>query len=144
MVGRHGRELHDVWGGEPFAFLGLTVPGFPNFFMMYGPNTNGGLIVSNLEHQAAYAVREIRRLGRRGVTAVEVRGDVAGWYNALLQRRIARTSFASTDNYFQAPSGRVVTQWPDGASVYALLTVVLRRVSTLGRRAHGPGATTPA
>ena len=45
VVGRDGRTLHEHWAGEPRAFLGITVPGFPNFFMLYGPGTNGGEIV---------------------------------------------------------------------------------------------------
>src|SRR5205085_9301887 len=47
--GRGGRSLHEVWAGEPHAFLGITVPGFPNFFMLYGPGTNGGELVVMLE-----------------------------------------------------------------------------------------------
>ena len=141
VVGRDGRRLHDVWAGEPQAFLGLTVPGFPNFFMLYGPNTNGGLIVSNLQRQATYAVREISRLGD-GVQAVEVRADVVALYNRWLQRKIAKTSFTATANYFQTASGKVVTQWPDCATLYAALTVVLRRPSTLRRRTpRTPAAT---
>ena len=136
VIGREGRNLHDEWNGEPYAFLGLTMPKFPNFFMLYGPNTNGGLIVSNLQRQAAYAVSEISRLRRGGVTAIEVRPDVVRWYNALLQRMIARTSFTATANYFTSASGKVVTQWPDGASTYALLTLLLRRPSTWGYRSR--------
>ena len=134
VVGRAGRKLREEWAGEPYAFLGLTVPGFPNFFMLYGPNTNGGLIVSNLQRQAAYATDEILRLGRRGVSSVEVRPDVTRWYNTGVQWLIGRTAFTATDNYFRTRSGKVVTQWPDGASTYALATLLLRRPSTWGRR----------
>lgn len=135
IVGRGGRKLHDVWGGEPRAFLGLTVPGFPNFFMLYGPGTNGGFIISNLQRQAAYAVKEIGRL-RRGVRAIEVREDVARHYDRWLQRRVRRTAFSATGNYFQAATGKVVTQWPDCATLYAALTLVCRRLSTWGRRSR--------
>lgn len=134
VVGRDGVRLHDVWDGEPYAFLGITVPGFPNFFLLYGPNTNGGLIMFNLERQAEYAAREIARLGPGGLSSVEVRADVTRLYNRWLQRLIARTSFTATDNYYTAASGKVVTQWPDCETLYAVLTRLLRRVSTLGRR----------
>lgn len=139
VVGREGRKLHDVWDGDAHAFLGLTVPGFPNFFMLYGPNTNGGFIISNLQRQAAYAVREILQLRRRD--RVEVRADVEAVYNAWLQRRLAATAFTSTDNYFTTTSGKVVTQWPDCATLYAALTVALRRPSTWGRRRARAAAT---
>ncbi len=137
IVGRDGVRLHDVWAGEPYAFLGLTVPRFPNFFMLYGPNTNGGLIMFNLERQSEYAAREIARLRGR-VSSVEVRDDVTRTYNTWLQAKIARTSFTSTDNYYTSASGKVVTQWPDCETLYAVLTRVLRRVSTLGRRTRRP------
>ena len=142
VVGRDGVKLHEVWNGEPFAFLGITVPRFPNFFMLYGPNTNGGLIMFNLERQAEYAAREIARLRSPRVSAVEVREDVTRVYNTWLQRKIARTSFASTDNYYTSASGKVVTQWPDCETLYAVLTRLLRRVSTLGRRTR-PGSPDP-
>lgn len=132
--GRDGADLHEEWAGEPQAFLGITVPRFPNFYMLYGPNTNGGLIMFNLERQAEYAAKEISRLRDRGVGAIEVRDDITRVYNRWLQTKIARTSFTSTDNYYTSATGRVVTQWPDCETLYALLTRVLRRVSTVGRR----------
>ena len=56
IVGVGGRTIHEAWAGEPRALLGMTVPGFPNFFIQYGPNTNGGEIVSLLERQAEHVV----------------------------------------------------------------------------------------
>ena len=73
VVGRTGRTLHEYWAGEPHAFLGITVPEFPNFFMLYGPGTNGGEIVTMLESQSEYAVRAMKRMRRERVTAIEVR-----------------------------------------------------------------------
>ncbi len=137
VVGRDGVDLHGYWNGEPSAFLGITMPGFPNFFLLYGPNTNGGFIIPNLERQSAYAAKEIRRL-RRGVTAVEVRPGVTERYNRWLQRKLARTAFTATDNYYVSASGKVVTQWPESATLYALLTVVLRRISSHSFRTGVP------
>src|SRR5262249_37664905 len=77
VIGRAGREIHEVWNGEPRAFLGMTVPGFPNFFMMYGPGTNCGELVSMFERQAEHVVRVARRMMRDGITAVEVK---RGWH----------------------------------------------------------------
>ena len=62
VTGHDGRSLHEAWGGEPRAFLGITVPEFPNLFLMYGPGTNGGEIVWMLERQAEFAIRALRRL----------------------------------------------------------------------------------
>ena len=68
VVGRDGRTLQEYWAGEPRAFLGITVPEFPNFFMLYGPGTNGGEIVSMLERQAEYAVRAHEAIAARGAS----------------------------------------------------------------------------
>ena len=90
VVGRGGRTLQERWAGEPRAYLGITVPGFPNFFMLYGPGTNGGEIVTMLESQAEYAVRAVKRMIRERVTAVEVKPRFeARWYR-WLQRTHAR------------------------------------------------------
>lgn len=129
IVGRDGRRLQNVWAGEPRAFLGITVTGFPNFFMLCGPGTNGGDIVSMLEAQSEYAVRAIKRMVRERVTAVEVKPRFeAAWYR-WLQSRMDGTSWAMTSNYFKGPTGKVVTQWPYGNLQYLALTKALGRVS---------------
>jgi cation diffusion facilitator CzcD-associated flavoprotein CzcO len=128
ITGRDG-ELHDHWAGEPRAFLGITVPGFPNFFMLYGPGTNGGELVMTLESQAEYAVRAIKRLTRERVTAVEVKPSFeAKWYR-WLQSKMPGTSWTMSSNYFKAPSGKIVTQWPYGNLQYRWLTKILGRIS---------------
>ena len=80
IVGRSGRTLHETWGGEPRAILGISVPDFPNFFMLYGPSTHGGEIFLNHRAQARWAVRTLQRMRRSGVTAVEARPAALRWY----------------------------------------------------------------
>jgi len=133
VVGVDGRTIHEVWDGEPYAFLGITVPGFPNFFMLYGPNTNGGEIVFFLERQSEYAVRVAKRIARGRVSAVEVRRSWTDLYNRWLQSRMKGTSWQSCRNYFTAASGRIVTQWPYGAVLYGLLTKALGPLSEQAR-----------
>ena len=133
LIGTGGVSVHDRWAGEPDAFLGITVPQFPNFYMLYGPGTNGGEIVSMLEAQAKYAVRAVKRMQRTGVTAIEVRPSFeARWY-AWLQSKIEGTSWTMSNNYFKAPTGKVVTQWPYGNLFYRLLTKALGRISEVTR-----------
>ena len=138
VIGREGRRLQEIWGGEPHAFLGITMPGFPNFFMLYGPGTNGGEIVIMLESQAEYAVRAIKRLVRERVAAVEVKPRFEAAWNRWLQSKMAGTSWTMSNNYFKAPTGKVVTQWPSGNMLYRVLTKVLGRVSetTVTPRSH--------
>ena len=135
VVGRDGRTLREHWAGEPRAFLGITVAGFPNFYMLYGPGTNGGEIVTMLEAQVKYARRAIRRMMRERVSAIEVRPAFEDRWFGWLQSKMAGTSWTVSNNYFTSPTGKVVTQWPYGNWVYTVLTRLLGRVSETTRRA---------
>ena len=144
ITGRRGETLREHWSGEPRAYLGITVPGFPNFFMLYGPGTNGGELVSMLEAQAAFAVRAIKRMSRRGVSAVEVKPAFEALWSVWLQSKMEGTSWTMTNNYFRSSTGKVVTQWPSGNVVYRLVTKVLGSVSESTRRREGPSPDRPA
>ena len=134
VVGRTGKTLQEYWAGEPHAFLGITVPEFPNFFMLYGPGTNGGDIVTMLEGQAEYVVRALKRMRRERVSALEVRPGFEARWNRWLQSQMEGMSWTVSNNYFKAPTGKVVTQWPLACSVYRALTKVLGRASETTRR----------
>ncbi|MBO0731081.1 MAG: NAD(P)/FAD-dependent oxidoreductase, partial [Acidimicrobiaceae bacterium] len=140
VIGRDGRTIHEVWDGEPSAFLGITVPGFPNFFMLYGPNTNGGEIIFHLEHQSRVAVRAMKRMMQEKSTSVEVRREVFDRYNRWIQRKMAGTAWVVSNNYYKAPTGKIVTQWPYGPLFYGFLTNVLGGVSL---RTHRGTRATP-
>jgi cation diffusion facilitator CzcD-associated flavoprotein CzcO len=129
ITGVDGRTLHECWDGEPRAFLGSTVPNFPNLFILYGPGTNGGEIVSLLLRQSEHAVRSIRRLLREQTTAVEVDPLWADLYHTWLQGMMRGKSWTMSRNYFTTESGKVVTQWPFGAMPYRLMSRILSRPS---------------
>jgi cation diffusion facilitator CzcD-associated flavoprotein CzcO len=141
VVGRDGRTLQEHWAGEARAYLGITVPGFPNFYILYGPGTNGGEIVTMLEAQAKYATRAIKRMMRARVTAIEVRPSFeARWYR-WLQSKMNGTSWTVTNNYFTSETGKVVTQWPYGNWIYTVLTRMLGHISETTRRRDRPSFT---
>ena len=96
----------------------MTVPGFPNLFMLYGPGTNGGELVSMLEAQAEYAVRAMKRMARRRGACIEVKPRFEAPWNLWLQSKMLGTSWTMSNNYFRAPTGKIVTQWPSGNLVY--------------------------
>jgi hypothetical protein len=121
--------------------LGMTVPGFPNFYMLYGPNTNGGEILSCLERQAEHVVQTVKRMRRRGATAVEVRRSYYEAYNRWIQRKMDGTAWTVSKNYYKSESGRIVTQWPFGAFFYGALTKILSPLSETTRVA---GSAVPA
>ncbi|MDR5699095.1 flavin-containing monooxygenase [Agromyces aerolatus] len=134
LTGQHGIDLHTTWAGDDQAFLGIMVPSFPNFFMLYGPNTNGGAIVTHLEEQIRYVVAAIKYQVRNGFSALYVDEAITAAYNAILQDRLKGTSFDGVNNYYASASGRIITQWSDGAIVYGVATRLLRRVAWRGKR----------
>ena len=114
------------------------MPTFPNFFMLYGPGTNGGEIALNLRNQAAYARRVVKRMVREGVTAVEVKRSWADPYHAWLMAQMESTAWAVSNNYFTTKTGKIVTQWPFSALDYGMLLKTLGRPSETTRRRGAP------
>jgi cation diffusion facilitator CzcD-associated flavoprotein CzcO len=123
VIGPDGTNLRKSWGDAAQAYLGVTVAGYPNFFMIYGPNTNApGSIVFMIECQINYILKCIQML-RRGRRRLEVKAAVQEAYNAMLQTRLAGTSWASgCTSYFMNKAGRIVTQFPDVSRRYWSLT----------------------
>lgn len=147
VAGRGGVRLQDVWDkmGGPEAFLGITVSGFPNLFMLYGPNTNSASnsVIFNLECQARYVGSAVRAMSRGPVAAFDVRQPVQDRYNAWLQGRMRGITWNSgCGNYYHSASGKLVTNWPHSSVLYWLMTRVLRvRVPGLYRRLRRRAAT---
>ncbi|MEU8402533.1 NAD(P)/FAD-dependent oxidoreductase [Nonomuraea sp. NPDC048892] len=146
VTGRRGVEIQEFWGDRPRAFLGVTVPGFPNFFIMYGPNTNGGFsIIAQLERQAEIAASAIRRARRNGAARVDTRERTLDRYVRWVDRQLAGHASAmdaGCNNYYHSPSGANVTQWPRTHFVYYLLCRTLPTFGLVyqGRRT-APGRT---
>lgn len=124
VVGRDGTSLREQWQDGAYAYLGMTVEKFPNMFMMYGPNSNGGSIIDKLESQARYIVGKIDHLRSNGIGALEVRAEVVEAYNTRLQELIAGIEQWQIvgSRYYRAPGGRVVTQCPYNPVQYDELT----------------------
>ena len=125
ITGLEGRDLNDAWRNGAEAYLGLTVNGFPNFFMMYGPNTNAiNSIIYMLECQSRYIVRAIGLLRRKGARYMNVRADLQRRFNEEAQERLAQTVPARPDcvTYFKDANGRITTQWPGYALEYRVRT----------------------
>lgn len=125
VTGRDGRRLEDAWSEGAQAYLGITTAGFPNLFMLYGPNTNNGSIIFMLECQVAYIVRTLERMRAEGLAWVDVKPGVMASYNAELQRDLDAVGVwqASCSNYYRGPSGRIVTQWPHTMIEYQARTL---------------------
>ena len=114
VVGADGTKLHeDVWDDGAWAHLGVTVPGFPNLFMIYGPNTNlgGSSIITMLESQAGYAAQVAARIVAGEAAAYEVREHVAKHYDAEMQERLTDSVWDSCTSWYNDGS-RITTNWP--------------------------------
>ncbi|WP_110315391.1 flavin-containing monooxygenase [Mycolicibacterium moriokaense] len=127
VIGIGGESLHDRWGLDPRAYLGVAVSGFPNFFMLYGPNTNQGAnsIIYILEAGARMVASAVARLARRG-GYVDVRPEVENRFNDRISAELERTIWTRCDSYYRSPTGRIVTQWPHSELDYARATWRLR------------------
>ncbi len=114
VTGRDGLSIGEAWADGAIAYKGVTTAGFPNLFMLYGPNTNGDSLITMIEFHIEHTVKHIQRLTRDNLDWVEVKKDVMDRWNDTLQREIAEIGvwFAGCSDYYRAPSGRVVTQWP--------------------------------
>jgi cation diffusion facilitator CzcD-associated flavoprotein CzcO len=138
VYGLRGLSLQEVWAGEPTAFLGMTVPDFPNFFIVYGPNTNGGWsVITQLERQAELIARLVRELRGRRVDIIDTHPRAARRYDAWVQQEITRklsALSAGCANYYHSMSGRNVTQWPLSHTEYMLVTRVGQRWGLIRRR----------
>ncbi len=121
IAGVGGRDLNEAWRDGAEAHLGLSVTGFPNMFILYGPNTNlgAGSIITILESQIAYVMEAVRALERTGARWIEVREDAQSSFNDDLQRRLTESVWtAGCTNWYRAPSGKVTNNWPGTTSEY--------------------------
>ncbi|OWU68365.1 hypothetical protein ATO3_24470 [Marinibacterium profundimaris] len=118
VTGEGGAQLREVWQGDDArAYLGLTVPGFPNFFIMYGPNTNlahGGSLFFHAECQVRHVMMLLHEMKARGAATVSVRPETFDAYNQRVDA--AHDNMVWTHggmrNWYRNSKGRVVTNSP--------------------------------
>jgi cation diffusion facilitator CzcD-associated flavoprotein CzcO len=125
--GRDGRSLADVWAETgPTAYLGTTVSGFPNLFLLSGPNTGIGhtSLVYMIESQLPYVLGALRHLEETGAAGVDVRADVVEAWDRRLQAKLAPTVWNSggCSSWYLHASGRNATLWPDFTFRFRRLT----------------------
>ncbi|MGO4383719.1 flavin-containing monooxygenase [Specibacter sp. RAF43] len=116
--GRSGATLREAWGEDDArAYLGMTVPDFPNFFILFGPNTSaghGGSHVLSAEMQVRYILQVIEQMDAEGLTSVECRDDVYDDYNEKVDAALSRTVWThpAMSTYYRNAKGRIVTNMP--------------------------------
>ncbi|MBM4382559.1 MAG: NAD(P)/FAD-dependent oxidoreductase [Deltaproteobacteria bacterium] len=126
VAGRGGVHIQDAWQDGAIAYQGITTSGFPNLFMIYGPNTNNNSLITMLELESDYAVRAIRRVLDAKLAWIDVKPSAMAAYNEQLQKDIAGITVWRSDcrGYYRAPSGRIVTQFPYTMTTYERMLAV--------------------
>ncbi|MHB8529034.1 MAG: flavin-containing monooxygenase [Caulobacteraceae bacterium] len=117
IVGRGGVELHEAWGGDPRAYLGMTAPRFPNLFMLYGPNTNivvNGSIIFFSECSVRYILGCLKLMAETGAETMEVRREVHDAFNVKVDAANALMAWGSpgVTSWYKNAAGRVTQNWP--------------------------------
>lgn len=118
IVGHEGKTLGDHWGGEARAYLGMTVPGFPNFFIFYGPNTNqvvhGGSAFMWSEFSLSYLMSSIETMLAYDIASVDVREDVYQDYCRRVDdaNTLRAWGFSKVNSWYKNASGRVTQNYP--------------------------------
>jgi cation diffusion facilitator CzcD-associated flavoprotein CzcO len=118
--GLAGRDLRETWSAGASAYYGMAVHGFPNMFLMYGPNTNLGCgsIIYMLERQARYIRQAVEHLARSGSSYLDVRQAAADRFDDEMRRRLSRSVWSMCGSWYREPSGRISTNWPGLVSEY--------------------------
>ncbi|MEV4356032.1 NAD(P)/FAD-dependent oxidoreductase [Nonomuraea sp. NPDC049625] len=123
ITGRDGRTLEEQWKGGPEAYLGISVPNFPNLFLLYGPNTNLGhnSIVFMIECQVEHIMSCLPYLSANG--PIEVRPEVMAAWRGQLDAAMARMVWGGgCRSWYKTAEGRVTNNWPGPTTLYRRLT----------------------
>ncbi len=117
VTGRGGVDLHESWAGDARAYNGVCVPGFPNLFCLYGPNTNivvNGSIIYFAECGVNFVVECLRSLADRGVSAMDCKPAAYERYSAYMDEQNAKMAWGISDvnSWYKSRSGRIAQNWP--------------------------------
>ena len=117
VAGRGGADLHETWNGDARAYNGVCVPGFPNLFCLYGPNTNivvNGSIIYFAECATHYVVECLRLLASQGAAAMDCRSDAYDRYAARMDEHNSQMAWgiSPVNSWYKSPSGRIAQNWP--------------------------------
>ena len=127
VTGIDGEKLATRWADGARAYLGMYVPGFPNLFVTYGPNTNlgGGSVIYMLEAQARHMRQVVDRMEAGRYGRVEVTAETDDAYDLELLEKLDHSVWTSCVNRYQHSSGRITSNWPGATLPFARRTRTL-------------------
>jgi cation diffusion facilitator CzcD-associated flavoprotein CzcO len=130
VTGKNGTQLSDFWAQYPRAYLGTSLPDFPNLFIVTGPNTGIGhtSALFIIESQMNYILDCIRTLKEQGLRSIEVRPEAERTYTEMIHREMERTVWKSggCHSWYQSKSGHVIAMFPGFSFSYHRLTRALK------------------
>jgi cation diffusion facilitator CzcD-associated flavoprotein CzcO len=115
IIGAAGRTLAEEWAHVPHAYLGMSVPGFPNMFLLYGPNTNGGTgsVIYTVEAGVNHVIAALTQLERANARRIEVRRQAAETFDRELRAALADTVWhTGCTSWYVDENGNDPNQWP--------------------------------
>ena len=121
VVGRNEVTIQEAWKDEPKNYLGMTASGFPNFYILYGPNTNLGhnSIILMAEAQAKYIAECVFEMNNNHWKTIEIKADIVDKYHAEIQQRLSKMIWATIDNsWYQSANGNIPNNWPGRTMEY--------------------------
>jgi cation diffusion facilitator CzcD-associated flavoprotein CzcO len=133
IVGAGGRTLSEEWAEVARAYLGMSVPGFPNMFLLYGPNTNGGTgsVIYTIESGMGHVIAALRELERADARRIEVRRTTAAEFDRELRAALAGSVWhTGCTSWYVDENGNDPNQWPWLWSTYR------RRTSQVDRKTY--------
>ena len=120
ITGRDGQSLQEAWSDGPHAYHGVATPGFPNMFLLYGPNTNLGhsSIIFMLECQFRYITQCLAHIAAADVAAMEVRPEANEAYNTGLHAKLSRTVWAAECGNWYGQGGKITANWSGSTTAF--------------------------
>ena len=129
ITGPDGADLHEHWAQGARAHLGIYVPGFPNLFLSYGPNTNlgGSSIIRMLEAQASHMRQSVDYMVASGAKTLEATQSAEQAWDDAVQGELSTSAWVRCDSWYRDPgTGRITSNWPGGTNSYVQRTRVLK------------------
>jgi cation diffusion facilitator CzcD-associated flavoprotein CzcO len=128
ITGREGMSLSEHWSSSPRAYLGLSVPAFPNMFLIYGPNTNGGTgsVIYTIEAGVQHVIAALRSMQGAAARTIEVSAETADAFDQELRTALAGTVWhTGCTNWYVDANGNDPNQWPWLWSAYRRRTATI-------------------
>jgi cation diffusion facilitator CzcD-associated flavoprotein CzcO len=125
VTGTQKTELNEAWKDGAEAYLGISMPNFPNFFMLYGPNTNLGhnSIIFMIECQATYVLDAVKTLQKKGAKSLNLKADKMHEFADYLKARLSTSVWEKEcDSWYKNEAGKVTNNWPDFTYIYEKAT----------------------